>query len=139
MRELRVHAAIARKPQQMQAVRARVAHAIEQHGVSEKFSRRDHHVDARYIHLDDPPGADVQVPHFAIAHLARWKTDEGPGSMDQRIREIPQEFVVGRLASGRNCVAFEQCIRAATGLDVQEPVSPEQVMSDQRGRRAIAG
>ena len=53
------------------------------------------------------PRADVEVPHFAVAHLAFGQSDIRAGSMHQRIREIAQQHVVIRLARGRDGVAFE--------------------------------
>src|SRR5204863_4650073 len=43
----------------------------------------------------------------AVSHLALRQADEWSGRMDQRIREISQQLVVGRLAGGGNRVAFD--------------------------------
>ena len=34
-----------------------------------KLAGRDRRVNARDVHLHNAPGADVQVAHFAVAHL----------------------------------------------------------------------
>lgn len=70
MRQRRMDAAIAAQSHQVQAMRARVSHQIEQHGDAKEFARGDHDVDARYIHVNDAPGADIQMPDLAVAHLS---------------------------------------------------------------------
>ena len=67
---MRMHAAVAQQAHQMQPVRARMLHGSQQDGIAEELTRRDHQVDARHIHMDDAARADVQMPHFAVAHLA---------------------------------------------------------------------
>ena len=37
----------------------------------------DQKIDARDVHVDDSTCADVHVAHFAVAHLAFGKADEG--------------------------------------------------------------
>ena len=70
MCKLRVHASLARQPQQMQAAPARVVHGGEKHRVPKEFTGGNHHVDARDVHLDDASGSDIQMADLAIAHLA---------------------------------------------------------------------
>ena len=78
MRQLRMHAAVAAQAHQVQAVPARVLHRFEQHRILEELARRDHQVDARDVHVDHAAGADVQVAHFAVAHLSFRQPDNGP-------------------------------------------------------------
>ncbi len=40
--------------------------------------------------VDNPPGADVQVPNFAIAHLAFGQAHVRPRGVDERVRELSQ-------------------------------------------------
>ena len=108
MRELRVDAALAREPQQMQAPRARVMHGGEQQDrIAKEIARLDHQVDPHHVHQQHPPRADVQVADFAVAHLAIRQSDEAAGGMDQRVRIFAQQFVVGGFARGGDGVALD--------------------------------
>ncbi len=62
------------------------------------------HVDARDVHLHDAPRADVQVAHFAVAHLSVGQADEMLRRADQRVGKLPQQLVVGGLARQRDGV-----------------------------------
>ena len=107
MGELRVHAALAGEPQQVQAARARVTHAVEQRRVAEEFARFDHPVDARHVHQHHAAGADVEVSHFAVAHLPFRQPDGGARGLDQRVGVVAQEAVIGGLSGGGDGVAFD--------------------------------
>ena len=66
-------------------------HRREQRRVLEELARRDHVVDARHVHVDHAPRADVQMPHFAIAHLAVRQSDVWARRMNQRVRKLAHE------------------------------------------------
>ena len=66
-----VHTSVAAEAHQVQSpARACVVHQIEQQRILINFTRRDHEIDTRDIHVHDASGADIQVPNFAVPHLA---------------------------------------------------------------------
>ena len=60
----------------MEPARPSVLRDAVEHGVVEQLAACDHVVDADDIHLDDAAGADVEMAHFAIAHLTVGQPDE---------------------------------------------------------------
>ena len=50
-------------------------------------------VDARDVHHRDAPGAEVQVPDLAVAHLSRRQPDVGAARADERVRVLREERV----------------------------------------------
>ena len=107
MRQQRMHAPVAAQAHDVQPVAARPAHRFQQYFVLEEFPRRDHCVDPRHVHLNHPPGADVQMPHFAVAHLAFGQAHGRPRRPHQRIGKLAQQRVVVRLVRERNGVSFD--------------------------------
>ena len=65
----------------------------------------DQQVDARDVHVHDAPRADIQVPNFAIAHLAYGKPHGGSRRLNQRIRKLAQQFVIRGFARQSDGVA----------------------------------
>ena len=108
MRLIRMHAAIGHKSKQMQLASsgARILHGIEQHGVVEKFAVLDHQLNARRIHVNDPPRPDIQVPNFAVAHLSVGQADVRAASVNQRVRIFAKQAVIGRLAGKRDGIGL---------------------------------
>ena len=106
MLQLRMNAAVADETHQMQLTRAAAFHRFEQERLAEEFAAGDELIHARDVHLHDAAGADIQVAHFAIAHLPFGQTDEGAGGVDQRIGKILEQAVVVGLASEGNGVAL---------------------------------
>ncbi len=101
-------AAVAAETHQVQPVTgAGVMHGGEQHGVRVELAVRDHVVDASDVHVDHAAGADVEMAHFAVAHLAIGQADVRARGVHQRVGEIAQQHVVSRLARGGDRVAFE--------------------------------
>ncbi len=105
---IRMHATIGNQSEQMKlaATRARVLHGIEQHRMLEEFAILDHELDARRIHMHDSSRADVQVPDFAVAHLAVRQADVRATGLNQRVGILAQQAVVSGLAGKRDCVGF---------------------------------
>ena len=62
-----------------------------------EFAGSDLRVDARDVHLHDAACADVQVAHFAVAHLPVGQSDEVVGGLNQRVGILAQQLVVGGL------------------------------------------
>ncbi len=106
MLDVRMHAAIAHQADQMQLVAAAALHRFEQKRLAEKFAAGDQLIDARDVHLHDSASADIQVAHFAIAHLPFGQADVGAGGVNQRVGKIFQQPVVIGLAGERDGVAF---------------------------------
>src|SRR5271165_621786 len=106
MRKLGMHTAVTAQAHQMEPLRARMAHGIEQDGILKEFAGGEHAVDARDVHVNHAAGADVEVPHFAVAHLSFGKSDEWARGVDQRVGKIAQQHVVSGLARGGDSVTF---------------------------------
>ncbi len=106
MRELCVDTPLTREPQQMQTPGARVMHGGEQRRVVKELARLDHQIEPHDVHQQHPAGANIEVPDFAVAHLAVRQSDEVAGGVDQRVRILTQKFVIGGLARGGDGVAL---------------------------------
>src|SRR5215467_689267 len=91
---------------------ASVLHGTEQCWVGEKAAVLNHEIDAGNIHVDDPASADIEVTNFAIAHLSLGKAHVFAAGVDQRVRVLAQQAVVGGLASEGDSVSFD--FRAVT-------------------------
>ena len=70
-------------------------------GLREELARRDHQIDARHVHVDHAAGADIQMAHFAIAHLSVRQPDIRSGSVNQRVGILAQQAVVNGLVAPR--------------------------------------
>src|SRR6266496_3956381 len=90
----------------LSASSAGVLHGIQQHRMLEELTVLDHQLDASGIHVHDASGADVQVPDFAVAHLAFRQADIRPAGLNQCVWIFAQETVVSRLARKRDGVGF---------------------------------
>src|SRR5215204_3168665 len=76
----------------------------QQGGPLEEAPVRDRGIDPRQILEDGPPGAEVEMPDFGVAHLARWQTDGTLGRTEDGMRPPPQEGTPGRHRRGRDGV-----------------------------------
>ena len=101
---VRVHAAVRDQAEQMQlpSALARPLHGLHDRRVLLELARSDQRVDARDVHLHNAARADVQVADFAVAHLPVRQAHKVVRSLDQRVRELAQQLVVGGLAGQRN-------------------------------------
>ena len=106
MREQRVDATIARETHQMQAMRPGVTHGVQQNRILEELAVSNHQIDARDVHVNHAPGANVQMSNLAVAHLPLREPDIGTGGVHQRIRIIAQQRIVSGFARGGDRVAF---------------------------------
>src|ERR1700693_304495 len=77
---------------------ARVLHGREQHRMREELAVLDHQVDARDVHVNDAPRANVQMPDLAVAHLSFRQADERSAGMNERVRILTEQAIVSRLA-----------------------------------------
>ena len=107
---MRVNAAVGQQSKQVQLRLPRLVHRLKNGGMREKFSTRNQRIDARNVHPHHAPGADVQMPHFAVAHLSIRQSDKMIRRMQQRVRILPQQLVIHRLARQRDGVIV--CLRA---------------------------
>ena len=98
---VRVHAAVGDQAEEMQlpSAFARALHGLHDGRVLLELAGRNLRVDARDVHLHNAAGADVQVAHFAVAHLPVRQADKVLGGADQRVGKLAQQLVVGGLAS----------------------------------------
>src|SRR5580700_3207823 len=99
-----MHAAIGDQSHQVQSA-SLLAGMLERrhnHRMPEEFARPNQIVDARDVHVHHAARADVQVAHFAIAHLAIGQADEMIRSMKQRVRKLRQQLVVRGFTGQRN-------------------------------------
>ena len=79
-------------------------HGLDDGRVLLEFAGGDGHVDAGDVHLHDAAGADVEVAHFAVAHLPVGQADEMLRRANQCVGELAEELVVGGLAGQGNGV-----------------------------------
>ena len=106
MFDVRVDAAIADEAEQVQLARAATFHGFEKQRLAREFAGGDELINARDVHVHDASGADIQVAHFAIAHLSFRQADGGAGRLNQRVGKFFEQAVVIRLARERDGVAF---------------------------------
>ena len=88
MLDVRMHPAVAYQAQQMQLPLASALHRAEQKLVLKKRAAAEGCIDPRDVHQDDAPGSNIQVPHFAVAHLPFRQPYGRPRSVDQRIGKL---------------------------------------------------
>ena len=105
---LRVHAAIGHQAEKMQAplAGARMFHCIEQHRMREEFAVPDHQINARDVHVDDASRANIEMTNLAVAHLPLGQPNKGTAGMNERVRILPQQAIVGRFAGESDGVGF---------------------------------
>ncbi len=60
--------------------------------------RGNERIDARDVHLHNSPSADIQMAHFAVAHLPVGQADKMLRRANERVRKFAQQFVVSGLA-----------------------------------------
>ena len=106
VRELRVHATRTAQAQQVEMTPARMMHGVQQRRVAEEFAVGNHLVDTRDVHQNDASRADVEMAHFAVAHLPVRQSDKRSGRVDQRVGKLSQQLVVRGLERGGDGVAF---------------------------------
>ena len=59
--------------------------------------------------MHNAPGADIEMADFAVAHLPFRQANSGPGSLDQGVGKLANQFVVSRLARQGDRVALRLC------------------------------
>ncbi len=100
-----MHPAIAQQAEKMQIARAAAFHRLDKQRLHEKLLVRNHQIDARDVHVNDPARAHVHVAHFAVAHLSLRQANIRTGSVDQCVGKIFEQAVVIGFASESNRVA----------------------------------
>src|SRR6266478_4440028 len=101
-------AAVGKKSEQMEATAstACVLHGCEEHRVREELAILDHQFDTRAVHVDDTAGADIEMSHFTVAHLAVGQPHIFPAGMDKSVGIFAEQAIVGRLPRHRDRVGF---------------------------------
>src|SRR5580658_3292708 len=105
---LRVHPAIGNQAKQMQPplAHACMLHGREQYWMCKELAVLDHQVDASDVHVNDAPGANVEMPDLAVAHLPLGQAHKGPAGMNERVGILAQQTVIGWLARQRDGVGL---------------------------------
>ena len=105
---LRVHAPVRNEAEQMKPPfsRARMFHCIQQHRMRKEFAILDHQINARNVHVDNASGTNIEMTDLAVAHLPFGQPNKWPAGMNQRVRILPQQAVVGRFAGESDGVGF---------------------------------
>src|SRR5271156_2010619 len=85
---------------------ARMLHGGEQHRMLKEFTILDHQVNAGDVHVNDAPGADIEMPDFAVAHLPLGQPDKKSAGMNQSVGIFAKQAVVVGLARQRNSVGL---------------------------------
>jgi len=111
---VRVHAAIGHQPEQMQlpSALARPSHRLHDRRHRVERICRNQRVNARDVHLHNAPRTNIQMAHFAVAHLPVRQTDKMFRCADQRVGKFTQQLVVSRFARQRNGVV--RCFSTVT-------------------------
>ena len=101
-----VDAAVGEQPEEMELTPAflRPLHGLHQRRNQVKGVGGNQRVDAGDVHLHNAARADVQVAHFAVAHLAVGQPDKVVRRVNQRVGKLAEQLVVCGLAGQRNGV-----------------------------------
>lgn len=75
-----------------------------QRGVGIKAAILNIHIDPAQILIHHAPGADVEMPHFRVAHLMGRQANKFFGSFKQCVRIIVPKLVPVGLKGGKNSV-----------------------------------
>lgn len=86
--------------------RARILHRRQEHRIGIKITILDHKIDLGDVHVNDPAGANVQVAHFAVAHLPLGQPHVASTGMDECVGKFLEQAIVIRLARLGNCVGL---------------------------------
>ena len=95
---MRVYAAIAHEPEQVQARIFRRGKRLDQHRVLREFAIGDRLVDAREILIDDAPRAEIEVADFAVAHLPIGQSHIHAARRQARLRILRVKLIMERRA-----------------------------------------
>ncbi len=101
---VRVHTTVRQQSEEMQPplAGAGLRHGFEQGGVLLELPVFEHQVDLGDVHVNDAPGADVQVPDLAVAHLPGGQADVAPAGVNEGVGKLGEQFVIVRLARQRD-------------------------------------
>ena len=83
------------KKMQLPPARTRILHRVQQHRLGEELAILNHQLDAGAVHVNNAPGADVEMADFAVAHLAVWQTYIFAAGVNQRVGIFAQQAVIG--------------------------------------------
>ena len=104
--DVRVHAAIAEQPEEMELALAAALHGfLKQRNLIQGLVGHQQ-INLGDIHVHDAACSDVHVADFAVAHLSVGQADGRARSLNEGIREILDEPVVGGLLCERYGVAL---------------------------------
>jgi hypothetical protein len=91
----------------MERMVPRILHRFDQNGIAEELSVGDHLINARHVHLNHPPGTDVEVAGLAVADLTFRQTHAGSGGLDERVRKSRPKPVEVRLTGLGDGIAID--------------------------------
>ena len=103
--DVRVHAAIAQQTDQVQSMPPPALHGFEQQRLLKQGAGLDRAVNPGDVHVNDAAGADIQMAHFAVAHLSLGQSNRRPRGMHQGIGKLGQQPVIVGLAGQSDGVA----------------------------------
>jgi hypothetical protein len=100
-----MHPAVAAQAEDVQTSLGAVLHGPAQGRVFADIAAGDQLIDARDLHLDDAPGADIEMADLAVAHLPFGQADERPIGADERVRVLfPKAIEIGLAGHGDGVV-----------------------------------
>jgi hypothetical protein len=83
-----------------------VLHCLDESLVVKELARLDRVIYARGVHSNDAAGADVEVAHFAVAHLSRSQAYVLPRSFNECVGKLLVPLIEMRRLSESNSVTF---------------------------------
>src|SRR5258708_32217698 len=95
-----MHATVRNQSQQMHLPPAgtSILHSSQQRRIRKKIAVLNHQLDASAIHEYNAPGADVEVPDLAVAHLPFGKANIGTAGVNECVGIFAQQPVICGLA-----------------------------------------
>src|SRR5205809_1180817 len=109
----------------MKAVAVRTSERLLQHLVARQFAVRDRFVNSGQVLINNPPGTQVKMSNFRIAHLPIRQTDIGSAGAQFTAWIIPVERVVNGVRARSVASPFSSRFSRPPGLMPQ----PSRMMS----------
>ena len=101
----------------MKAVAVRTSERLLQHLVARQFAVRDRFVNSGQVLINNPPGTQVKMSNFRIAHLPIRQTDIGSAGAQFTAWIIPVERVVKRRPREKRCVSIFFALLPTAGIN----------------------
>jgi hypothetical protein len=112
-----VNTAVGNEPEQMKAMAVRTSERFLQDLVTRQFAVRDRFVNSGQILINNPPGTQVKMSNFRIAHLSLGQTDIGSAGAQFTAWIIPVELVVKRRPREKRCVSIFFALLPTSGIN----------------------